>query len=100
MTGGRILVDGQDITKIQQSSLREHIAIVPQDCVLFNDTLKYNISYGAYSKNSKGPSMNEVEEAAARARLTNFVQTQPQKYDTKVGERGLRLSGELVDHSD
>jgi len=86
--GGRILVDGQDIRTVTQASLRAQIGVVPQDTVLFNDTLYYNIAYG-----QAGAAPSEVEEAARRAQLHPFVMGQPDGYQTMVGERGLKLSG-------
>jgi ATP-binding cassette subfamily B protein len=86
--GGRVLVDGQDIREITQASLRAAIGIVPQDTVLFNDTIRYNIAYGR-----PGASPDEIEEAARLARIHDFVVSLPQGYDTRVGERGLKLSG-------
>lgn len=85
---GRILIDGQDIRQVTQNSLRAAIGIVPQDTVLFNDTILYNIGYGR-----PGASREEIEEAARMARIHDFVMTLPQGYATKVGERGLKLSG-------
>src|SRR5437868_14223816 len=86
--GGRILIDGQDISGVNQSSLRAAIGIVPQDTVLFNDTLGYNIGYGR-----EGASMAEVEAAARGAAIDRFIAVLPEKYDSMVGERGLKLSG-------
>ena len=86
--GGRILIDGQDISQVTQKSLRSHIGIVPQDTVLFNETIEYNIRYGRPNSTE-----DEVREAARRAHLSHFIDCQPDGYDTKVGERGLRLSG-------
>ena len=86
--GGRILIDGQDIAHVTQESLRQGIGIVPQDTVLFNDTIGYNIAYG-----KQGASGQEVREAAAGAAIDGFVESLPQSYDTQVGERGLKLSG-------
>ncbi|CUW41321.1 putative ABC transporter family ATP-binding protein [Magnetospirillum sp. XM-1] len=85
---GRIAIDGQDIRDVTQGSLRAAIGIVPQDTVLFNDTIRYNIAYGR-----PGATQDEIEEAARLARIHDFVQSLPQGYDTKVGERGLKLSG-------
>ena len=93
VTGGRILVDGQDIRQVTQVSLRAAIAIIPQDTVLFNDTLAYNVGYGAYARSIDGASKAEIEDATQRAALDGFIGRQPDGYDTKVGERGLRLSG-------
>jgi ATP-binding cassette subfamily B protein len=87
-TSGRILIDGQDIAKVSQASLRQAIGIVPQDMVLFNDTIGYNIGYGR-----DGATQAEIEAAAKGAAIENFIATQPQGYDTRVGERGLKLSG-------
>ncbi len=86
--GGRILVDGQDISEVQQSSLRAAIGIVPQDMVLFNDTIGYNIGYGR-----DGATQAEIEAGARGAAIDTFIEAQPLGYDTRVGERGLKLSG-------
>lgn len=88
VTGGRILIDGQDIRAVTQPSLRSAIGMVPQDTVLFNDTVFYNIAYG---RPEATPS--EVEHAARLARIHDFVVSQPDGYHTAVGERGLKLSG-------
>ncbi|WP_284447469.1 ABCB family ABC transporter ATP-binding protein/permease [Fluviibacter phosphoraccumulans] len=88
VTGGQILMNGLDIKKIDQSSLRGGIAIVPQDTVLFNDTLYYNILYG-----NPLATREQVIAAAKAAHLHEFVETLPDGYDAKVGERGLKLSG-------
>lgn len=85
---GRILVNGRDIRELTQDSLRAHIGIVPQDTVLFNDTVYYNIAYGR-----PGASREEVIEAAKSAHIHDFVSGLPDGYDTMVGERGLKLSG-------
>lgn len=85
---GRILIDGQDIAGVTQASLRAAIGIVPQDSVLFNDTIGYNIAYGR-----DGASMAEVEAAARGAAIADFINRLPQGFDTEVGERGLKLSG-------
>ena len=85
---GKITIDGQDIRDITQSSLRASIGIVPQDTVLFNDTIYYNVQYG---RPSATPS--EVEEAARMAHIHDFIISLPDGYNTKVGERGLKLSG-------
>jgi len=92
-SSGRILVDGQDISQVRQQSLRQEIAIVPQDCVLFNDTIAYNVGYGAFAKSEMGASHDQVVDAAKSAQLDAFIARQPKQYETKVGERGLRLSG-------
>ncbi len=88
VSAGRITVGGQDVREIAQASLREAIGVVPQDTVLFNDTLFYNIAYGR-----KGASREEVIEAARLAQLDAFISALPDGYDTTVGERGLKLSG-------
>lgn len=88
VTGGTIAIDGQDIRTVTQSSLRAAIGIVPQDTVLFNDTIRYNIAYGR-----PGASQDEIEHAARLARIHDFVTSLPEGYDTRVGERGLKLSG-------
>ncbi|MEW4467932.1 ABC transporter ATP-binding protein/permease [Parasphingorhabdus sp. JC815] len=85
---GRILIDGQDISGVTQNSLRSAIGIVPQDSVLFNDTIGYNIGYGR-----DGATQEEIEEAARGAALDGFIEKLPDGYDTQVGERGLKLSG-------
>jgi ATP-binding cassette subfamily B protein len=87
-TGGRILVDGQDIRQVSQHSLRQQIGVVPQDTVLFNDTLYYNLAYGRPDAGRE-----EVVEAARFAQLDRFITSLPDGYDTMVGERGLKLSG-------
>ena len=86
--GGRIVFDGQDLRDVKQSSLRQQIGIVPQDTVLFNDSVAYNIGYGR-----AGASQAEVEQAARAARIHDFIVSTPKGYDTVVGERGLKLSG-------
>ncbi len=88
VTGGRILIDGQDIRDVTQDSLRAAIGVVPQDTVLFNDTIRYNIGYGR-----PGASQAEIEQAAKQAQVHDFVLKLPEGYDTRVGERGLKLSG-------
>ena len=85
---GRIVIDGQNIQEVTQASLRKAIGIVPQDTVLFNDTIGYNIAYGDPSA-----SMEEVQEAARAAQIDGFIKRLPDGYDTQVGERGLKLSG-------
>uniref|UniRef100_A0A8C8JNQ6 ATP-binding cassette sub-family B member 6 n=1 Tax=Oncorhynchus tshawytscha TaxID=74940 RepID=A0A8C8JNQ6_ONCTS len=86
--GGCIRIDGQDISKVKQVSLRAHIGVVPQDTVLFNDNIRDNIRYGRISASD-----HEVEEAAIAADIHEKIQTFPEGYDTQVGERGLKLSG-------
>ncbi|MFD1252673.1 Putative multidrug export ATP-binding/permease protein [Devosia equisanguinis] len=88
VTGGRITIDGQDLRDVTQESLRSAIGMVPQDTVLFNDTIGYNIQYGR-----PGASMDEVREAARMAQVGDFIDALPKGYDTPVGERGLKLSG-------
>jgi ATP-binding cassette, subfamily B, heavy metal transporter len=88
ITGGQILIDGQDVRDVTQSSLRASIGIVPQDTVLFNDSIGYNIGYGR-----EGASQEEIERAAKGAQIHGFIAAQTQQYDTPVGERGLKLSG-------
>jgi ATP-binding cassette, subfamily B, heavy metal transporter len=88
LTGGRILIDGQDIRDVTQTSLRAKIGMVPQDTVLFNDTVRYNIRYGRWEATDE-----EVEEAARLAQIDAFIRISPKGYDTEVGERGLKLSG-------
>ena len=86
--GGRITIDGQDIRDVQQASLRAAIGIVPQDTVLFNDTIEYNIAYGR-----PGATQDEIVAAARLAQIHDFVSRLPEGYATPVGERGLKLSG-------
>ncbi|WCT73290.1 ABC transporter ATP-binding protein/permease [Sphingomonas naphthae] len=88
VTGGRLLVDGQDIAGVTQASLRHAIGIVPQDTVLFNDTIGYNIGYGR-----EGASQAEIQAAAQGAAIHDFILSLPDGYETRVGERGLKLSG-------
>src|SRR5712692_196671 len=88
VTGGRISIDGQDIRDITQTSLRAAIGMVPQDTVLFNDTIRYNIRYGRWEASDA-----EVEEAARLAQIDHFIRMSPKGYETEVGERGLKLSG-------
>ncbi len=88
VTGGRILIDGQDLRDVTQESLRAAIGMVPQDTVLFNDTIRYNIRYGRWDASDA-----EVEEAARQAQIDGFIRLAPKGYDTEVGERGLKLSG-------
>jgi ABC-type transport system involved in Fe-S cluster assembly fused permease/ATPase subunit len=85
---GRILIGGEDIREVTQASVRQAIGIVPQDTVLFNDTIEYNIAYGR-----PGASRAEVEQAARAARIHDFIAATPKGYETAVGERGLKLSG-------
>jgi ATP-binding cassette subfamily B protein len=86
--GGHILIDGQDIAKVSQKSLRQVIGMVPQDTVLFNDTIRYNIRYGRWEATDA-----EVEEAARLAQIDGFIRLAPKGYEAEVGERGLKLSG-------
>jgi ATP-binding cassette subfamily B protein len=88
VSGGRITIDGQDIRSVTQASLRASIGMVPQDTVLFNDTIRYNIRYGRWDASDA-----EVEEAARLAQIDSFIRHSPKGYDTQVGERGLKLSG-------
>jgi ABC-type transport system involved in Fe-S cluster assembly fused permease/ATPase subunit len=88
LTSGRVLIDGQDIRDVTQASLRAAIGMVPQDTVLFNDTIFYNIRYGRPEANNA-----QVREAARLAQIHDFIMTLPQGYDSLVGERGLKLSG-------
>jgi ABC-type transport system involved in Fe-S cluster assembly fused permease/ATPase subunit len=88
ISGGRITVDGQDIRDVTQASLRAAIGMVPQDTVLFNDTIRYNIRYGRWDATDA-----EVEEAARLAQIDGFIRMSPMGYETQVGERGLKLSG-------
>jgi ATP-binding cassette subfamily B protein len=88
VNSGTISIDGQDIRSLKQASLRGAIGIVPQDTVLFNDTLGYNIGYG-----KTGSSQEEIERAARLAHIHDFIVSLPDGYETRVGERGLKLSG-------
>ena len=88
VNGGSISIDGQDIRQVTQTSLRQAIGIVPQDTVLFNDTVEYNIAYGRPGANSQ-----EVQDAARAAHIHDFIASTPKGYATMVGERGLKLSG-------
>jgi ABC-type transport system involved in Fe-S cluster assembly fused permease/ATPase subunit len=88
VTGGRITIDGQDIGAVTQESLRRAIGIVPQDTVLFNDTIGYNIAYGR-----DGATREHIEQAARGASIHDFILSLPAGYETRVGERGLKLSG-------
>ena len=86
--GGAIYLDEQDIKSVQQASLRQAVGIVPQDTVLFNDTIGFNIAYG-----KPGATQQEIEAAAKSAQIHDFISRLPKGYDTDVGERGLKLSG-------
>src|SRR6201994_901395 len=88
VSGGKILIDGQDIRNVTQASLRAAIGMVPQDTVLFNDTIRYNIRYGRWDANDA-----DVELAAKLAQIDGFIRMAPKGYETQVGERGLKLSG-------
>jgi ATP-binding cassette, subfamily B, heavy metal transporter len=88
LSGGRILIDDQDIAMVTQKSLRQAIGMVPQDTVLFNDTIRYNIRYGRWEATDA-----EVEEAARLAQIDPLIRIAPKGYETEVGERGLKLSG-------
>jgi ATP-binding cassette subfamily B protein len=85
---GAVRIDGQDIRQVTQHSLRQALGIVPQDAVLFNDTLGYNIGYA-----KEGATQSEIEAAAQAAQLDGFIRSTPLGYGTRVGERGLKLSG-------
>jgi ATP-binding cassette subfamily B (MDR/TAP) protein 7 len=87
-TGGEILIAGQNIKDVDLDSLRKVLAIVPQDSVLFHDTIRHNIHYGDLSKDQK-----DIEKAAKMADLHESIVSWPNEYDTRVGERGLKLSG-------
>ncbi|MGF7207685.1 ATP-binding cassette subfamily B protein [Skermanella aerolata] len=87
-TSGRITLDGADIATVTQASLREAIAVVPQDAVLFNDTILYNLAFGRPSASTE-----EIEQAARQAQIHDFIASLPDGYETMVGERGLKLSG-------
>ena len=88
VTNGAVLIDGQDVRDVTQDSLHQAIGVVPQDTVLFNDTIHYNIAYGR-----ENATHTEVINAAKNAQIHKFIMSLPQKYDTVVGERGLKLSG-------
>ncbi|SLN45757.1 Putative multidrug export ATP-binding/permease protein [Falsiruegeria litorea R37] len=88
VTGGALKVDGQDVRDVTLRSLHEVIGVVPQDTVLFNDTIRYNIGYGR-----ENATQDEIEAAARAAQIHDFIEGLPEGYDTKVGERGLKLSG-------
>ncbi len=88
VTGGALRIDGQDVRTVTQASLHDAIGVVPQDTVLFNDTVYYNIAYGR-----PGATREEVEAAARAAKIHDFVASLPEGYETRVGERGLKLSG-------
>jgi ATP-binding cassette, subfamily B, heavy metal transporter len=88
LLGGHISIDGQDIAQVTQKSLRQSIGMVPQDTVLFNDTIRYNIRYGRWEATD-----DEVEEAARLAQIDPLIRIAPKGYETEVGERGLKLSG-------
>ncbi|MEH6478078.1 MAG: ABC transporter ATP-binding protein/permease [Sneathiella sp.] len=88
VNSGKVTIDGQDIREIKQSSLRGAIGIVPQDTVLFNDTIEYNIGYGR-----PAASTEEIQEAARMASIDSFIEALPEGFNTNVGERGLKLSG-------
>jgi ATP-binding cassette subfamily B protein len=86
--GGRITIDGQDLRDVTQDSLRGQLGLVPQDVVLFNDTIRYNIAYGRLDATQR-----DLEDAARQAQLLDFIERLPQGWETRVGERGLKLSG-------
>lgn len=88
VTGGAMRIDGQDLRDVAQSSIHASIGVVPQDTVLFNDTVRYNIAYGR-----AGATQTEIEAAARAAKIHDFIVSLPEGYETKVGERGLKLSG-------
>ena len=88
ISSGRITIDGQEIRDVTQSSLRSALGMVPQDTVLFNDTIRYNIRYGRWDATEA-----EIEEAARLAQIDDFIRSAPMGYETEVGERGLKLSG-------
>ncbi|MEP6066096.1 MAG: ATP-binding cassette domain-containing protein, partial [Paracoccaceae bacterium] len=85
---GALRIDGQDVRSVTQSSLHSAIGVVPQDTVLFNDTIRYNIGYGRAEATQA-----DIETAAKAAQIHDFIQSLPEGYDTAVGERGLKLSG-------
>ncbi|MDP1629186.1 MAG: ATP-binding cassette domain-containing protein, partial [bacterium] len=86
-TAGRILIDGHDIRRLNLKSLRARIAVVPQEIILFNDTIKNNIRYGRFDADEK-----DIRAAAASAHAADFIEKFPRKYDQIVGERGIKLS--------
>jgi ATP-binding cassette subfamily B protein len=88
VTGGSFKLDGQDLRDVTQESLHDAVGVVPQDTVLFNDTIRYNIGYGR-----EGATQAEIEQAARDAQIHDFIEALPDGYDTTVGERGLKLSG-------
>src|SRR3981081_326474 len=88
VSGGQILIDGQDIRNVTQASLRASIGMVPQDTVLFNDTIRYNIRYGRWDATD-----TEVEAAAQMAQIDGFIKMSPKGYETPVGERGSNVTG-------
>jgi len=88
VTGGQLMIDGQDVRDVTQKSLHAAIGVVPQDTVLFNDTIRYNIAYGRH-----GASEAEIIQAARDAQIHDFIESLPAGYDSQVGERGLKLSG-------
>ncbi|MEP3275215.1 MAG: ABC transporter ATP-binding protein/permease [Stappiaceae bacterium] len=88
VTSGQILIDGQDLREVTQQSLRQSIGMVPQDTVLFNDTVRYNVRYGRVTASDQ-----DVEEAAKMAQIGDFIASLPRGFETEVGERGLKLSG-------
>jgi ATP-binding cassette subfamily B protein len=88
VTGGAIFIDGQDVRDVTQNSLHQAIGVVPQDAVLFNDTIYYNIAYGR-----EGATHSDIIRAAKDAQIHDFIMSLPKKYDSLVGERGLKLSG-------
>ena len=88
VTGGALTIDGQDVRDVTQTSLHDAIGVVPQDTVLFNDTIRYNIAYG-----KDGANHSEIEDAARAAQIHDFIIALPDGYETTVGERGLKLSG-------
>jgi ATP-binding cassette subfamily B protein len=88
VSGGALRIDGQDVRDVTQESLHAAIGVVPQDTVLFNDTIRYNIAYGL-----DGATQEQIEDAARSAQIHNFIMSLPEGYETAVGERGLKLSG-------
>lgn len=88
VTGGALLIDGQDVRDVTLQSLQENIGVVPQDTVLFNDTIGYNIAYG-----NPDATQAQIEEAARSAQIYDFIMSLPDRFETRVGERGLKLSG-------
>ena len=91
--GGKITIDGVDVRDVLLKTLREVIAVVPQDCILYNDDIFYNIAYGGASDENTFNQEEKIIKAAKRAKIYEFIESLREKWQTKVGERGLKLSG-------